>query len=154
MTVDDWYLTWQSQATSITIMLSPKRTKYRKHQKGSKKGVQSNTTELKFGRYGLKSLEEGTIQGKTIEAVRRTITRKLKRTGQVWIRIFPDLVVTRKPAEVRMGKGKGSPAFWVCRIQPGQILYEIDGVPGSLARQATKLAHHKLPIKTFFSRID
>ena len=135
-------------------MLSPKRTKYRKHQKGSKKGVQSNLTELKFGRYGIKSLEGGRIHAKTIEAVRRAITRKLKRAGQVWIRIFPDLVVTRKPAEVRMGKGKGSPAFWVCRVQPGQLLYEIDGVPAFLAMQAANLAYYKLPLKSGFSRID
>ena len=135
-------------------MLTPKRTKYRKHQKGFKKGVESNTIELKFGRYGIKSLQEGRIHARTVEAVRRAITRKLKRTGQVWIRIFPDLVITRKPAEVRMGKGKGSPAFWVCQIKPGQVLYEIDGVPASLAMQAASLAHHKLPIKTAFSKID
>ena len=135
-------------------MLSPKRTKYRKHQKRFAKGLQSNTTELKFGRYGIKSVEQARIHTKTIEAVRRTITRKLRRTGQVWIRVFPDLVVTRKPAEVRMGKGKGSPAFWVCRIQPGQLLYEIDGVPASLAMQAARLAYYKLPVKTMFSQID
>ena len=134
-------------------MLSPKRTKYRKHQKGSIKGVQPNSTELRFGRYGLKSLESGRIHAKTIEAVRRAITRKLKRSGQVWIRIFPDLVVTRKPAEVRMGKGKGSPSFWVCRVQPGQILYEMDGIPASLARQAANLAYQKLPLKTAFTEM-
>ena len=135
-------------------MLSPKRTKYRKHQKGSRKGVQSNDTELRFGRYGLKSLESGRIHAKTIEAVRRAITRKLKRSGQVWIRIFPDLVVTRKPAEVRMGKGKGSPSFWVCRVQPGQILYEMDGIPAPLARQAANLAYQKLPVKTTFVEVQ
>lgn len=131
-------------------MLSPKRTKYRKHQTKSKKGVQSNTTELRFGQYGLKSLENGRIHAKTIEAVRRAISRKLKRSGQVWIRVFPDLVVSRKPAEVRMGKGKGFPSFWVCRVQPGQILYEIDGVSYSLAKQAAELAYQKLPLKTAF----
>lgn len=131
-------------------MLSPKRTKFRKHQKRSRKGVQSNTTDLRFGRYGIKSLESGSIHAKTIEAVRRAITRKLKRSGQVWIRVFPDLVVTRKPAEVRMGKGKGSPSFWVCWVQPGQVLYEMDGIPFSLAKQAANLAYHKLPLRTAF----
>lgn len=131
-------------------MLSPKRTRYRKHQTRFKRGLQSNTTELRFGQYGLKSLESGRIHAKTIEAVRRAITRKLKRSGQVWIRIFPDLVVSRKPAEVRMGKGKGAPSFWVCQVQPGQILYEMDGVPASLAMQAANLAYQKLPLKTAF----
>jgi len=135
-------------------MLSPKRTKYRKYQKGSKKGIQSNNTELKFGKYGLKSLDSGRIHAKTIEAVRRTITRKLKRTGQVWIRVFPDTVVTRKPAEVRMGKGKGAPCFWVCKVRAGQILYEMDGVAVSLAKQAANLAYQKLPVKTAFLQMD
>ena len=136
-------------------MLIPKRTKYRKHQKqkGSRKGSQSNTVELRFGQYGVKTLDYGQIHTKTIEAVRRTITRKLKRSGQVWTRIFPDRVVTSKPAEVRMGKGKGSPSHWVCRVRPGQILYEIDGVTASLAAQAVKLSHYKLPIRTSFIKL-
>lgn len=136
-------------------MLMPKKSKYRKHQKqkGSRKGSQSNTLELRFGRYGIKSTHHGEIHTRTIEAVRRTITRKLKRSGQVWTRVFPDRVVTTKPAEVRMGKGKGSPSHWVCRVRPGQVLYEIDGVTAPLAVQAMKLAHHKLPVKTCFVRI-
>lgn len=135
-------------------MLSPKRTKYRKYQKGSKKGFQCNMTELQFGQYGLKSLQDGQIHAKTIEAVRRVMTRKFKRTGQIWIRIFPDIIVTAKSAQVRMGKGKGSPSHWICRIQPGQILYEMDGVSFSLAKQAADLAYHKLPIKTAFLYVD
>ena len=136
-------------------MLIPKKTKYRKHQKqkGGRKASQSNTVELRFGRYGLKTVDHGQIHTKTIEAVRRTITRKLKRSGQVWTRIFPDRVVTTKPAEVRMGKGKGSPSHWVCRVRPGQILYEIDGVTASLAVQAVKLAHYKLPVNTCFVKL-
>ena len=136
-------------------MLIPKKTKYRKHQKqkGSRRGGQANTIGLKFGRYGLKTLDHGQIHTKTIEAVRRTITRKLKRSGQVWTRVFPDHVITAKPAEVRMGKGKGSPSYWVCRVKPGQLLYEIDGVTPSLAMQAMQLAHYKLPIKTAFVKV-
>lgn len=136
-------------------MLIPKKTKYRKHQKqkGSRKGGQPNTIQLKFGQYGLKAINHGQIHTRTIEAVRRTITRKLKRSGQVWTRIFPDRVVTTKPAEVRMGKGKGSPSHWVCRVRPGEILYEIDGVTTSLALQAARLAHYKLPVKTAFVKL-
>lgn len=135
-------------------MLSPRRTKYRKYQKGGKKGVQSNMTELQFGQYGLKALQYGQIHAKTIEAVRRVMTRHFKRTGQIWIRAFPDIVVTAKSVQVRMGKGKGSPSHWICRIQPGQILYEINGVSFSLAKQAVDLAYHKLPIKTAFLSVD
>lgn len=135
-------------------MLSPRRTKYRKYQRGGKKGVQSNMTELQFGQYGLKALQNGQIHAKTLEAVRRVMTRHFKRTGQIWIRVFPDIVVTAKSAQVRMGKGKGSPSHWICRIQPGQILYEINGVPFSLAKQAVDLAYHKLPIKTAFLSVD
>ena len=135
-------------------MLSPRRTKYRKYQKGGKKGVQSNMTELQFGQYGLKALQNGQIHAKTIEAVRRVMTRHFKRTGQIWIRVFPDIIVTAKSAQVRMGKGKGSPSHWICRIQPGQILYEINGVSFSLAKQAVDLAYHKLPIKTAFLSVD
>jgi large subunit ribosomal protein L16 len=129
-------------------MLSPKRTKYRKYQKGRIGGIKSNNTQLEFGKYGLKALEAARLTAKTIEAVRRTMTRKFKRSGQIWIRIFPDIPVTKKPAEVRMGKGKGAPAFWMCRIQPGQILFEMDGISLPLAKQAAHLAYHKLPVKT------
>ena len=135
-------------------MLSPRRTKFRKYQKGGKKGFQSNITELQFGQYGLKALQDGQIHAKTIEAVRRVMTRKFKRTGRIWIRMFPDIGVTSKSAQVRMGKGKGSPSHWICRIQPGQILYEMDGVSFSLAKQAAELAYHKLPFKTSFLSID
>lgn len=131
-------------------MLQPKRTKFRKNQKGKVKGIKSNTTELSFGRYGLKALETGRITARTLEAVRRVLTRKFKRTGQIWIRFFPDVAVSSKPAEVRMGKGKGSPSFWVCRIQKGQILFEMDGISFQLAQQAASLAYYKLPLKTKF----
>ena len=131
-------------------MLSPKRTKYRKQQKGRVGGIKPNNTQLQFGRYGLKSLGSGRITSQTIEAVRRAITRQFKRSGQVWIRVYPDIPVTSKPSEVRMGKGKGAPSYWVCRIQSGQILYEMDGVSQTLAKQAALLAFHKLPFKTAF----
>lgn len=129
-------------------MLSPKRTKFRKYQKGGVGGTKSNMTTLKFGKYGLKSLQSGKITAKTIEAVRRAITRKFKKSGKVWIKIFPDIPVTQKPLEVRMGKGKGAPSFWICRIQAGQVLFEMDGISLQLAKQAANLADHKLPIKT------
>ena len=129
-------------------MLSPKRTKFRKYQKGTIGGIKSNTTKLEFGQYGIKALEQGRITARTIEAVRRVMTRKFKRSGQIWIRIFPDIPVTEKPLEVRMGKGKGAPAFWICRIQPGQILFEMDGISLTLAKQAALLADHKLPLKS------
>jgi large subunit ribosomal protein L16 len=131
-------------------MLQPKRTKFRKYQKGKIKGIKPNTTELKFGHYGLKALETGRINARTLEAVRRVLTRKFKRTGQIWVRIFPDISVSSKPAEVRMGKGKGSPEYWVCRIQKGQILFEMDGISYQLAQQAALLAYYKLPLKTKF----
>jgi large subunit ribosomal protein L16 len=131
-------------------MLLPKRTKFRKYQKGRIRGVKPNTTQLRFGRYGLKALDTGRIPARTLEAVRRVITRKFKRTGQIWIRIFPDIPISAKPAEVRMGKGKGSPSFWVARIQRGQILFEMDGISPQLAKQAAILAYYKLPIKTKF----
>ena len=106
-------------------MLQPKRTKYRKFQKGRVKGILSNTTQLEFGQFGLKALESGRLPARTLEAVRRIITRKFKRMGQIWIRVFPDISVSSKPAEVRMGKGKGSPNFWVCRVKKGQILLRL-----------------------------
>ena len=135
-------------------MLQPKRTKFRKFQKGRVKGILSNTTQLEFGQFGLKALESGRIPARTIEAVRRIITRKFKRMGQIWIRIFPDISVSSKPAEVRMGKGKGSPNFWICRVKKGQILFEMDGVSPQLAKQAALLAYYKLPIKTKFLTRD
>lgn len=131
-------------------MYSPKRTKYRKYQKGKIGGIKENTNSLKFGKFGVKSTEAARIPAHTIEAVRRIMTRKFKRTGQIWIRVFPDIPVTAKPAEVRMGKGKGVPTYWVCRVKAGQILFEMDGVSPQLAKQAAILAFHKLPIKATF----
>jgi large subunit ribosomal protein L16 len=131
-------------------MLQPKRTKFRKYQKGKIPGIASNSTKLIYGQYGLKSLESGKIPARTIEAVRRVLTRKFKRIGQIWIRIFPDIAISTKPAEVRMGKGKGAPSFWVCKIKQGQILFEMDGIPIQLAQQAAILAYYKLPLKTKF----
>ena len=131
-------------------MFQPKRTKYRKYQKGRVGGIKPNNTSLQFGQYGIKSLEAARVRANTLEAVRRAMTRKFKRTGQIWIRTFPDIPITAKPLEVRMGKGKGSTAYWACRVQPGQILYEIEGVTSKLAKQAALLASHKLPIKCGF----
>ena len=131
-------------------MLHPKRTKFRKFQKGKLPGINSNTTQLAFGQYGLKALESGRIPSKTLEAVRRVLTRKFKRTGQIWIRIFPDIAVSTKPAEVRMGKGKGAPSFWICKIKQGQIVFEMDGIPYQTAQQAAMFAYYKLPFKTKF----
>lgn len=135
-------------------MLQPKRTKFRKFQKGRVRGILSNTTQLEFGQFGLKALEPGRIPARTLEAVRRIITRRFKRMGQIWIRVFPDIPVSSKPAEVRMGKGKGSPSFWVCRVKKGQILFEMDGISHQLAKQAAKGAYYKLPIKTKFLARD
>lgn len=131
-------------------MLSPKRTKFRKFHKIRKKGQVSNLQNLEFGKFGIQALEQGRMDAKTIEAVRRVLTRQFKRSGQVWIRVFPDLGITAKPAEVRMGKGKGPHSHWTCVIQPGQILYEMDGVSQTLAEQAARIAHHKLPMRTRF----
>ena len=124
-------------------MLQPKRTRFRKMHKGRACGIKKQN--LHFGSFGVQSLVTGRLQASVIEAMRRVMTRKLKRQGQIWIRVFPDISVSEKPAEVRMGKGKGSPYFWICRIQKGQILFELDGIPKSLALQAMKLACHKLP---------
>lgn len=129
-------------------MYQPKRTKFRKFQKGRARGVVSNMDTLKFGKFGIKTLQAARIRSQTIEAIRRIITRKLKRTGVVWIRVFPDISVSTKPAEVRMGKGKGSPDFWACRVKKGQILFEIDGVTSTMAMQAVKAAKYKLPVLT------
>ncbi len=129
-------------------MLSPKRTKYRKAHKGRIHGNAKGGFELNFGQYGLKALEPERVTSRQIEAARRAISRHVKRTGRLWIRIFPDVPVTAKPAEVRMGKGKGSVEFWACRVKPGRIMFELDGVPADLAREAFERAAAKLPIKT------
>ena len=131
-------------------MMSPKRTKYRKAHKGRIHGLAKTGTSLNFGAFGLKALEPERITARQIEAARRAITRSMKRAGRVWIRMFPDVPVSQKPAEVRMGSGKGSPEFWVCRIKPGRIMFEIDGVSPELAREALTLGAAKLPIRTKF----
>jgi len=131
-------------------MLQPKKTKFRKQFKGRIHGVAKGGTNLDFGQYGLKAVEPERITARQIEAARRALTRHMRRAGRVWIRIFPDVPVSSKPAEVRMGKGKGAPELWVCRVKPGRIMFEIDGVPSTLAREALTLAAAKLPIKTRF----
>ena len=131
-------------------MLQPKRTKYRKAHKGRIRGSAKGGSTLSFGSYGLKAVEPDRVTARQIEAARRAITRHLKRAGRVWIRVFPDVPVSRKPAEVRMGSGKGAPEYWVCRVHPGRIMFEIDGVPTDLAKRAFDLAAAKLPIKTRF----
>jgi|TARA_B110000305_G_scaffold122707_1_gene137423 large subunit ribosomal protein L16 len=128
-------------------MLQPKRTKFRKQHKGRIKGVAKGGSLLNFGAYGLKSLEPSRVTARQIEAARRAMTRHMKRAGRVWIRIFPDVPVTKKPTEVRMGKGKGSVEFWAAKVKPGRVLFEIDGVSGVVARQAFELAAAKLPVK-------
>jgi large subunit ribosomal protein L16 len=131
-------------------MLSPKKVKFRKQQKGRMRGMAYRGSSLAFGEFGLQAVECGTISSKQIEAARIAMTRHVKRGGKMWIRIFPDKPFTKKPAEVRMGKGKGAPEGWVAVIRPGRILYEMEGVPVELAREALRLASHKLPIKTKF----
>lgn len=131
-------------------MLQPKKTKYRKQQKGKMKGFTKRGSELAFGSFGLKATQETWITGRQIEAARQALTRFMKREGQIWIRIFPDKPVTKKPAEVRMGKGKGAPEYFVARVQPGRILFEADGVPVATAKEALRLASQKLPILTKF----
>ena len=133
-------------------MLSPKRTKYRKQHKGRIHGKAKGATSLTFGSYGLKAVEPARVTARQIEAARRAITRHMKRAGRVWIRVFPDVPVSAKPAEVRMGSGKGTPEFWVCRVHPGRIMFEIDGVPETVAREAFDLAAAKLPLRTRFVR--
>ncbi len=133
-------------------MLSPKRTKYRKQHKGRIHGHAKGGSSLNFGAYGLKAVEPMRITARQIEAARRAITRHLKRAGRVWIRIFPDVPISQKPAEVRQGKGKGNPEYWAARVKPGRILFEVDGVPEDLAKRAFELASAKLPIKTRFVR--
>src|ERR1700686_1978784 len=131
-------------------MLSPKRTKFRKQHKGRIHGAAKAGTSLNFGAYGLKAMEPERITAREIEAARRAITRHMKRSGRVWIRVFPDVPVSKKPTEVRMGKGKGTPELWVCRVKPGRIMFEIDGIPADIAREALRLGAAKLPVRTRF----
>ena len=136
-------------------MLQPSRTKFRKAHKGRIKGIATSGTDLAFGQYGLNAMEPDRITARQIEAARRAMTRHMKRAGRVWIRIYPDVPVSKKPLEVRMGSGKGAPEFWVCRVKPGRIMFELDGVPVALAKEALALAAAKLPIKTrFVERIE
>ena len=131
-------------------MLQPARRKYRKEQKGWNKGIATASAKVSFNKYGLKTVDRGRLTARQIEAARRAMTRHIKRGGRVWIRIFPDKPISKKPAEVRMGNGKGSPEYFVAEIQPGKVLYEMDGVDEALAREAFTLAAAKLPIKTTF----
>lgn len=131
-------------------MLSPKKTKYRKAHKGRIHGNAKGGTDLLFGAFGLKSLDPERVTARQIEAARRAVMRHMKRIGKLWIRIFPDIPVSRKPAEVRMGSGKGNPEFWVCRVHPGRIMFELDGVPEKIAREAFDKGAAKLPVRTKF----
>ena len=131
-------------------MLSPKRTKYRKAHKGRIHGNAKAGTSLNFGAFGLKATTPGRVTARQIEASRRAIPRHMKRSGRIWIRIFPDVPVSQKPAEVRQGKGKGTPEYWACRVKPGRIMFEVDGVPQELAKSALELAAAKLPVQTRF----
>lgn len=133
-------------------MLMPKRVKHRKVQRGRRSGVAKGGSKIDFGEFGLKALQCGWITARQIESARVAVTRHVKRGGKIWIRIFPDKPITKKPAEVRMGKGKGPPEAWVAVVKPGRILFEIEGVPEELAREAIRLAAYKLPIKTKFVR--
>jgi large subunit ribosomal protein L16 len=131
-------------------MLQPKRTKFRKQMKGRNRGLAQRGSKVSFGEYGLKSADRGRMTARQIEAARRTITRHVKRGGKLWIRVFPDVPITKKPIEVRQGKGKGNVEYWIAQIQPGRMLYEIEGVSEEVAREAFKLAAAKLPFKTSF----
>ncbi len=131
-------------------MLQPKRTKYRKQFKGRNRGVATRGTKVSYGEFGLKSLELGQITARQIEAARRAMSRHIKRGGKVWIRVFPDKPITKKPLEVRQGSGKGNVEYWVALVQPGRVMFEIEGVPEDLAREALGLAAAKLPVKTVF----
>ena len=131
-------------------MLQPKRTKFRKMFKGKNRGLAQNGNKISFGEYGLKATERGRVSARQIEAARRAMTRKVKRNGKIWIRIFPDVPISSKPLEVRMGKGKGNVDYWCSKVQPGTVLYEMEGVSEELAREAFRLAATKLPIKTTF----
>ena len=131
-------------------MLQPKRTKFRKTHKGRNRGLATSGNEVSFGTFGLKATSRGQLTARQIEAARRAMTRHVKRQGKIWIRVFPDKPITEKPLEVRMGKGKGNVEYWVCPIQPGKVLYEMDGVPEALAREAVALAAAKLSVQTTF----
>lgn len=131
-------------------MLQPKRTKFRKAHKGRIHGVASSGAELSFGQFGLKAMEPERVTARQIEAARRALTRHMKRAGRVWIRVFPDVPVSKKPLEVRMGSGKGAPELWVCRVKPGRIMFEVDGISQQLAKEALTLAAAKLPVRTRF----
>ncbi|MES1928557.1 50S ribosomal protein L16 [Salinisphaera dokdonensis CL-ES53] len=131
-------------------MLQPKRTKFRKVQKGRNRGLAQRGNEVSFGEYGLKAVQRGRLTARQIEAARRAMTRHIKRGGKTWIRVFPDKPVTKKPIEVRMGKGKGNVEFWVAKVQPGSMLYEMEGVSREVAQEAFRLAASKLPVKTAF----
>jgi large subunit ribosomal protein L16 len=131
-------------------VLQPKRTKFRKMFKGKNRGLAQNGNKVSFGEFGLKATERGRVSARQIEAARRAMTRKVKRTGKIWIRIFPDVPISSKPLEVRMGKGKGNVDYWCSKVQPGTVLYEMEGVPEEVAREAFRLAANKLPIKTTF----
>ena len=136
-------------------MLMPKKTKFRRHHRGRRDGLSKGQTDVHFGDYGLKALEEGWITNRQIEAARIAMTRHVKRGGKIWIRMFPDKPITKKPAETRMGKGKGAPDHWVAVVKPGRILYEIEGVAEDIAREAMRLAAQKLPVKCkFVKRAD
>jgi large subunit ribosomal protein L16 len=131
-------------------MLQPKRTKFRKQFKGRNRGLANTGNKVSFGQFGLQATERGRITARQIESARRAMTRHIKRGGKIWIRVFPDVPISKKPLEVRMGKGKGNVEYWVCKIQPGKMLYEMEGVSEEIARQAFKLAAAKLPFKTNF----
>mgnify|MGYP002633314825 FL=1 len=131
-------------------MLQPKRTKFRKQFKGRNRGLANNGNKVSFGQFGLQAADRGRITARQIEAARRAMTRHIKRGGKIWIRVFPDVPISKKPLEVRMGKGKGNVEYWVCKIQPGKMLYEMEGVTEEIAREAFKLAAAKLPFKTNF----
>lgn len=131
-------------------MLQPKRRKYRKDQKGRNRGLATSGTNVSFGEFGLKTVDHGRLTARQIEAARRAMTRHIKRDGRIWIRIFPDKPISQKPAEVRMGSGKGNPEYYVAQVQPGKVLYEMDGVSESIAREAFRLAAAKLPVGTRF----
>jgi large subunit ribosomal protein L16 len=131
-------------------MLQPKRTKFRKQFKGRNRGLATTGSKVSFGEFGLKAMERGMITARQIEAARRAMTRHIKRGGKIWIRVFPDVPISKKPLEVRMGKGKGNVEFWVCKIQPGRVLYEMEGVTETIAREAFRLASAKIPFKTSF----
>jgi len=133
-------------------MMMPKRAKFRKVQRGRRSGVAKGGTKVDFGEYGIKALEDCWVTSRQIEAARIALTRTVKRGGKIWIRVFPDKPITKKPAEVRMGKGKGAPEMWVAVVKPGRVMFELEGIPEDLAREAVRLAGHKLPLKTKFVR--